>query len=148
MLSRMLTRAIKHRHFFRNTRGTAAIEFAIVAPVLILLMMGIIAYGFYFGAMHSLQQIAADAARTSIAGLDELEREDLARRFVETHADGYPFIDRRKIAVEVQDSSAGEQFTISLRYDAENLPIWNLLDSLPLPGKTMHRTSTIRNGGI
>ncbi|TIT07981.1 MAG: pilus assembly protein, partial [Mesorhizobium sp.] len=33
-------------------------------------------------------------------------------------------------------------------YDARELPIWNLLDSLPMPSMTIKRQSTIRVGGI
>jgi Flp pilus assembly protein TadG len=50
--------------------GASAVEFAIIAPVFILMIVGMLAYGIYFGAANSVQQIAADAARTSIAGLN------------------------------------------------------------------------------
>ncbi|GLS32839.1 TadE-like protein [Mesorhizobium albiziae] len=65
--------------FLRNTSATAAIEFALLFPIFILLFLGMIAYGIYFGASHSVQQIAADAARVAIAGLDETERQTLGR---------------------------------------------------------------------
>jgi Flp pilus assembly protein TadG len=110
--------------------------------------MGMIAYGIYFSAMHSLQQLAADAARASIAGLDEVERRGIVRSFLDVHADGYVFIDRDKLDVEVGDAAGGTQFVVRLRYDASHLPIWGLLDALPLPEKTILRTSTIRVGGI
>lgn len=133
----------------RDQSGTSAIEFAIVAPVFILLVFGMIAYGIYFGALHSVQQMAADAARTAIAGLDENERKTLAQRYIDLNADGYVFIDRKKLVVEVKDSDKdSEQFVVSLRYDASQLPIWNLLPMLPLPEKTISRSSTIRVGGI
>ena len=60
-------------HYSRRFRGdrsaTSAIEFAILSPLFIFFVMGMVAYGIYFGAAHSVQQIAADAARTAIAGL-------------------------------------------------------------------------------
>ena len=46
--------------------GTAVIEFAIVAPIFVLLVMGMVAYGIYFGASHSIAQISADAARVAL----------------------------------------------------------------------------------
>lgn len=58
------------RKLFRHQHGTAVIEFAILTPVYLLLLTGMLAYGIYFGAAHALQQLAADAARTAIAGLD------------------------------------------------------------------------------
>lgn len=136
-------------HVWRDRSGSSAIEFALVAPVFILLIMGMSAYGIYFGASHSVQQIAADAARTAIAGLNEAERRSLASDFVRINAAGYPFVDPRKLSVDTHDSAAdGSQFVVLLRYDASALPIWNLLSSLPLPSRIISRQSTIRVGGI
>jgi Flp pilus assembly protein TadG len=59
----------------RSDDGSSAVEFAILAPVFLLLVFGMIAYAIYFGTAHYIQQITADAARASIAGLDNDERE-------------------------------------------------------------------------
>ena len=129
--------------------GTSAVEFAILAPLFILLIMGMIAFGIYFGAMHSVQQIAADAARTAIAGLNETERQTLAQRFIDVNAGHYVFIDSSRLDVEVSDNPDDpQQFIVAIQYDARDLPIWRLLTSLPLPGTTISRSSTIRIGGI
>ena len=138
-----------NRKLLPSTDGTAAVEFAIVAPLFIFIVMGMIAYGIYFGAAHSVQQIAADAARTAIAGLDETERQTLAQHFIDTNAGGYTFIEADKIGVEVSDNpDDAQQFVVSVQYEADNLPIWRFLTHLPLPGKTISRSSTIRIGGI
>lgn len=129
--------------------GTSAIEFAIISPLFFLLLLGMVAYGIYFGASHSVQQIAADAARTAISGLDQTERQRLAQRFVRRHAAGYPFVDPEKLTVETRDDPADAmQFVVKVRYDARDLPIWNLLDNLPMPDMTIARNSTIRIGGV
>lgn len=138
-----------NRDFLPSASGTAAVEFAIVAPLFIFLVLGMIAYGIYFGAAHSVQQIAADAARTAIAGLDETERQTLANRFIDTNAGGYAFIEADKLEVEVNDNpDDAQQFVVSVEYNADNLPIWRFLTRLPLPGKMISRSSTIRIGGI
>lgn len=120
-----------------------------LAPLFILLLLGMVAYGIYFGASHSVQQIAADAARTAIPGLDQQERQSLVDGFVHRNARGYPFIDPQGLTVSAQDSSAdASQFVVSVRYNARNLPIWNLLADLPLPATVIARQSTIRIGGL
>jgi Flp pilus assembly protein TadG len=135
--------------FLHSNSGTSAIEFAIVAPIFILLVYGMIAYGIYFGALHSVQQMAADAARTAIGGLNESERKTLAQRYIDLNADGYVLIDKTKLTVDVKDNvNDSEQFVVSLSYDARQLPIWNLLPMLPMPEQTIKRSSTIRVGGI
>ena len=50
-----------------------------LAPIFVLLLPGMVAYGIYFGASHSVKQIAADAARTAIAGLNQTEAANLSR---------------------------------------------------------------------
>jgi len=135
---------------FRTSRaGTSAIEFAMLAPVFILFLFGMIAYGIYFGASHSVQQIAADAARTAIAGQSATERTNIVADFVARNASEYPFIDGSKLTVNAHDSTSdGNQFDVQVSYDARNLPIWNLLPDLPLPSTTIVFHSTIRVGGI
>lgn len=120
-----------------------------LAPLFILLLLALVAYGIYFGASHSVQQISADAARTAISGLDQEERQSLVENFIRSHAEGYPFIDTDGLTVVAADSVAdATQFVVSIHYDARNLPIWNLFTSLPLPDVVIARRSTIRLGGL
>ena len=140
---------IKLIRFSSDGAATSAIEFAMLAPIFVLMILGMSAYGIYFGASHSVQQIAADAARTAISGLDQSERQLLVTAFVQRNAHGYPFIDPAKLSVTARDSAADtDQFVVAVRYDARGLPIWNLLSDLPLPGTTITRSSTIRIGGL
>lgn len=137
------------RRFLHHSSGTTAVEFAMLAPLFILFLLGMVAYGIYFGASHSIQQIAADAARTALSGLDQPERQSLVDGFIHNYAGGYPFVDPAGLTVSAEDSSAdGTQFVVSVRYDARNLPIWNLLADLPLPDVVISRQSTIRIGGL
>jgi Flp pilus assembly protein TadG len=133
----------------RDQKGTSAVEFALLAPIFIMLFLGMAAYGIYFGASHSVQQLAADAARTAVAGLNATERSTLATNFISRNASGYPFVDPKKVTVEARDSAAdGSQFVVAVKYDASTLPIWKLFKGLPMPGMTISRQSTIRVGGI
>ena len=137
------------RNFGADARGTAAIEFAITGPLFLLLLFGMIAYGIYFGAAHSVQQIAADAARASVAGLDTEERRTLALRHIELNASDYVLLNREHIAVEVDDTvESANQFLVRIVYNARSLPIWNLYIPLPLPHSDIVRHSSIRVGGV
>lgn len=134
--------------FFRNRSGSAAVEFAIVAPVFILVLLTMIAYGIYLTAAYAVQQVAADAARTAIAGITKVEREALAKDFVDKSALNYIFLDKNNVNVRVGSDPANvNQFTVTVEYDATGLPIWSLY-SFALPDKTIRRFSTIRLGGI
>jgi len=133
----------------RDARGTAVIEFAILTPVFLLLLTGMLAYGIYFGAAHALQQLAADAARTAIAGLDAAERNALVEAFLARNAGDYMLIDRSRLEFEIGDHPHdANQYRVLLRYDASLLPIWNLYPPLPLPGRQIVYAASIRRGGL
>lgn len=134
---------------FRNDRGGAAVEFAILAPVYLMMLGGMLAYGLYFGAAHSLQQLAADAARISIAGLDSAERNRLVGAYLDRHAGGYMLLNRQYLTYSIGDDPADPtQYSVALRYDAIELPIWNLYPPLPMPSRFMVYGATIRQGGL
>lgn len=128
--------------------GSVAIEFAIISPLFILLVLGVVAYGIYFGAANSVQQLAADAARASIAGVNDTERAAIVHAYVMANSDDYIFIDSKKIATTVVPAAASSQYDVSVRYDSAALPLWNLYLPLPVPQKVITRKSTIRIGGL
>jgi len=137
------------QRFIRAADGAAALEFAILAPVFLLFGAGMLAYAIYFGAAHSLQQLAADAARISIAGLTASERTTLVGNFLDQNAGGYLLIDRSKLTYALTTAKADPtEYSVALRYDASALPIWNLYLPLPLPSRTIAYSSVIRMGGM
>ncbi|OHD06703.1 TadE/TadG family type IV pilus assembly protein [Sphingopyxis sp. RIFCSPHIGHO2_12_FULL_65_19] len=66
----------------RGERGAAIVEMALVLPLLLALLMGILTYGQYFMLAHNVQQAANDGARASIIGLDAADRRAVAGRAV------------------------------------------------------------------
>ncbi|MFK3779193.1 TadE/TadG family type IV pilus assembly protein [Agrobacterium sp. NPDC089420] len=132
---------------FRDRSGSSAVEFAIVAPIFFLVLLTMIAYGIYLMAAYSVQQVAADAARTAVAGLNTTERQQLARDFIARSNLGYAFMDKKRFTVDVAtDPANANQFTVKVEYDARDLPIWSLY-SYTLPEPVIRRFSTIRIGG-
>lgn len=66
----------------RGERGAAIVEMALVLPLLLALLIGILVYGQYFMLAHNVQQAANDGARASIIGLDAADRRAVAGRAV------------------------------------------------------------------
>jgi Flp pilus assembly protein TadG len=134
---------------FSDQTGASAVEFALVMPVFLLLVLGAMAYGIYFGAAHSIQQLAADAARIAVAGLDPNERHDLVRGYIEDHAGTYVLIDPARLSFSAAPSAIDpDQYVVEISYDATALPVWNIYPPVPMPGKTISYRSIIRNGGV
>src|SRR5690554_6850857 len=130
---------------FGDAGGASAVEFALLMPVFLLLVLGALAYGIYFGAAHSVQQLAADAARVAVAGINDCERSALARTYIEDNAASYVLIERDRLSVSAAQSPRDPaQFLVELAYDASALPVWNIYPPVPMPGKTIRYVSTIR----
>ena len=85
--------------FLRDTRAVSAVEFALLAPVMILLLVGTIAYGLLFSTHISLQQLTAEAARSSIAGLSGDERAAIVEAHVADTLPRYFLIDPERASV-------------------------------------------------
>ncbi len=137
---------VRTKRYARDTGGNAAIEFAIIGPVLVLLLMGIFTYGGYFLTAHTVQQMANDAARSAIAGLDDSERLMLARDSAlasltnQTHMRGA--ISRLELRRD------GANIAVDVTYDASEDLYWSFESLLPVPAPQISRTATIRLGGV
>lgn len=130
----------------RNERGSAAVEFAIIGPVLILMMLGIFTYGGYFLTAHTIQQITNDAARAAIAGLDDAERAQLARDAFTAGLLQQDFLRGEVNAFDV--ATRDGLLSVRVTYDASEDVYWSFESLLPVPTPTITRAASIRLGGM
>lgn len=103
----------------RRDGGAAALEFALVIPVLILLLVGIIEFGFMFQAQLALTHAAREGARMAAVG-----------RWDATEVTNRAFPIVPAIATSPSPPSgalSGQAITITLTYDYD----WRFL---PVPG--------------
>ncbi|MBU1211418.1 MAG: pilus assembly protein [Alphaproteobacteria bacterium] len=135
--------------FIGSRSGASAVEFAVIAPAFILMLVGMLCYGLYFSTSHGVAQLAADAARASVAGLSATERTQIATTHVRERAGDYMFIDATKVVVDAGPSQDdATQFKIAVRYDASALPIWVFSGLLPLPERNIVKVASIKTGGF
>lgn len=128
--------------------GASAVEFAVVFPIFLLMTLAILAYGIYFGAAHSVQQLAADAARSSVPGLNEAERTQLTHSYVSNNAASYPLLVANKVTVTTASGAATpDDMVVTVRYDSSALPIWGFRTLFPLPSPIIERVAVIHRGG-
>lgn len=128
----------------RDRRGVAAVEFALVCPILIFLMIGMIVWGGWFWLAHSVQSIASEAARAAVAGLDPAERESLARSAVVRLVEGTG-VTAAQLSVRVR--AEDDLIRVDVAYDAADHPVLILADLVPAPPRVIERTASIRTGG-
>ena len=129
-------------------RGASAVEFALIMPVFLLILVGTLCYGLYFGAAHSVQQLAAEAARATVPGLTPEERSALAQDSVTSALPRYALLNADRVAVSVGTNPGDpDLFDVRVTYDASDMGIWAFEGLLPLPPKTIARDSVVRRGG-
>lgn len=132
----------------RHEGGTSAIEFAFIAPVLLLLLFGIMGYGYVFGIYHSVQQMAAEAARSSVAGMSDAERAQIARAYVAANAGAYAFIDPAKVKVRTGQTGPQQQgFEVAVSYDMSGSVYDQLSRLASLPQPLIERRAVVQRGG-
>lgn len=125
--------------------GATAVEFALLSPVLVLMLAGISGYGGYFWISHSVQQLANDAARAAVAGLDTTERTSLAQQAVSSETGGYSALDGSRVTTILNVNASA--LTVSVTYDASGSPFWAMRGLAPMPSTTVVRQAVIRLGG-
>lgn len=136
---------LKLKQFLRNTAGTSAVEFAILAPIFIAGLFSMIGYSIYLSTSTSIQQVTAEAARAAVAGLSARERQTLAEQATSMAVKDLAFIDPKKIKVTISGQET-DRYTVQVSYDASELPIWSLFTYAFPNSKSISRTAVMRVG--
>jgi Flp pilus assembly protein TadG len=126
----------------RDRRGAAIVEMALVLPLFLTLLMGIVTYGEWFFTAHGVQQAANDAARATIGGLNATERATIAASSAQTSLRRAGALNPDGVSVQVDDD--GSTLVVHLSYDASRDPLLHISPFLPSPGTTIQRSAAIR----
>ena len=131
----------------RCQKGIAALEFALVAPALLMLIFAIIIYSFWFSALLGVRHAAAEGARAAMAGLSSSERTDLARARAQAVINGYGTLLGSGGTPDIQAQPDGiGQFKVQVRYDMSGSPLIRYASFVPLPSTTLGATVIVTNG--
>jgi Flp pilus assembly protein TadG len=126
-------------------RGASALEFALVAPIFCILLLGITSWGGYLWMSHSLQQLVNDSARAAVGGLDATERSSLAQAALTGEIKAFAFIDPAAATMTVQEADGAVSLT--LRYNATGSPFFAINGLMPMPSPNMSLKAASRLGG-
>jgi Flp pilus assembly protein TadG len=134
--------------FIDCKRGVSAVEFALLVPLFITIVFGIVVFGSYLTMVHDVQQLAAEAARSSVAGVTDTERNGLATSYVSANAPIYPLLLPNKLTVNAAPSpSNANVYIVTVNYDASGSFIYSL-PFVPSPPSTIARSAAIPYGGF
>jgi len=133
---------------FRCRSGASAVEFALMLPLFLAFIFGIIVFGSYLAMVHGVQQLAAEAARSSVAGMTNTERNSLATSYVAANASTYPLLVPGNLTVSAAPSpSNANVYVVTVNYNAAGNFIYQL-PFVPAPASTIVRSAAIQYGGF
>ena len=125
----------------------AALEFALVAPALLMLVFSIIIYSFWFAALLGVRHAAAEGARAAMAGLSSDERSTLARTRAQSVVDGYGTLLSSGGTPQIEAGADGTGlFKVEVRYNMSNSPLMRYASFIPMPSSTLAATVIVTNG--
>lgn len=125
----------------QDRAGSMVVEAAFALPLLITLMIGIVSYGIWLMAAHSVQEAANHAARAAIAGINQAERDSLVDASLDNGLLANGTVDAERVTVTT--SLDGAYYTVSIRYDAANSGIF-ASGLIPLPDEIIERDAVVR----
>jgi Flp pilus assembly protein TadG len=131
--------------FTRARDGNVAIEFAFIAPVFLMMLLGIVSYGGYFLLAHNIQELANDSARAALPGLTVAERQQLAQAQLTTELTDYGMLTPALASASYSGDTNG--YTVSISYNASKSGFWAASALVPMPSSTIVRSATIKLGG-
>lgn len=139
---------MKHlRRVLACDKGMAALEFALIAPALLMLVFAIIIYSFWFSALMGVRHAAAEGARAAMAGMSTVERTALARDRAQAVIDGYGALLSSGSAPQIDAGADGTgMFRVSVSYDMSGSTLLRYAAFVPMPPTVLDATVVVTNG--
>ena len=103
----------KNQRFLRNSDGAAALEFAIVGPIFLMMLFGLFHLGAYFFGLHQAQRASEQTAR-EVRLLDMPEKDEILE-LLKTNAKS-PIGGKYEADVQLIDKFGGTYAEISVNY--------------------------------
>jgi Flp pilus assembly protein TadG len=107
----------------RRERGASAVEMALVAPFLLILLLGIIEFGFLFGEYNELRHAVREGARYAAVSEPDLngggvDETDVVLKICNSLGLGAPTVD---IVLSRTGTAIGDVATVQVTLDTESL---------------------------
>lgn len=117
------------------------VETAILLPIMIVLVVGMVSFGTFFMTAHGIQEAANEGSRAALAGLDDAERQTLASGGASSAIAVAAGVDRNRVTTT--SARSGSYFTVTVTYTPAD-PNWLTYGLLPMRVTAITRQSTVR----
>lgn len=136
---------IRIRQHLQRQDGVAAIEFAIVSMVFLVILFGILTYGYIYGMDQSMNHAAEEGARAAIATTTEAAAITTAHDTAYSRLHSYqPSLQSGDVVATVADCDSGFRcITVTITYPWSTRPIIPRFVGLPTPSQIV-ATATVQ----
>jgi len=128
---------IKRHGIMKNEKGASAVEFALILPILVILVFGIIEFGIAYNNYISITHAAREGARLAAVNMDEIEGIAWFENRVRESA---PSVTIESITLSGQDGVIGDSVAVTVTGEVLNIEI-PLVGSWPVQ---LASTATLR----
>jgi len=111
---------IRRHRIIKSEKGASAVEFAIILPILIILVFGIVEFGIAYNNYIALTHAAREGARLAAVNMDEiLGIEEFENRIKESA----PSVSIESITLSGQDGNIGDSVAVTVTGEVLNIEI-------------------------
>lgn len=148
-MSGNLSDALSHarracRRFGAARGGAAALEMALVAPILLLLLCGTAGLGLFITYVHEVQELASSASRAAVAGLTAADRDSIAQSYVAAAVANSALLPAGDVVCTTATSgNPATSYVVTITFSLQHTPVPVLAAFLGLNLVTVTRSSTI-----
>jgi Flp pilus assembly protein TadG len=119
--------AVQRRLRPRAERGAAAVEFAIILPVLVLIVFGIVQFSIQYNRQQGLHAAAREGAR--LASLPQTTQDEIGDRVTDAlegiSFDTSPTVSVSPSATQPCDQRSGETVVVTVQTTSDvDIPLW------------------------
>jgi len=111
---------IRRNRIIKNEKGASAVEFALILPILIILVFGIVQFGIAYNNYIALTHATREGARLAAVNMDEiLGIEEFENRIKESA----PSVSIESITLSGQDGNIGDSVAVTVTGEVLNIEI-------------------------
>lgn len=118
----------------RNDRGQALVEFALILPILLILIMGIVQFGLVLNAYITIENASREGARRGIVGSSDTEIKNL---IIATS----PNLEERNITVNITPNVGSRKSGDTLKVEI----VYNYNLSVPIISNIFNKVVTLKS---
>nr|WP_137678375.1 TadE/TadG family type IV pilus assembly protein [Parerythrobacter lutipelagi] len=135
-----MMRALKMKRFRHDVRGAIAVEFALLAPLLITMMIGVFQMGVYMQNYNAVRSLASDSARYTMIEYqrgNEIDNETIRSVLLGDAVNAPYFLDTDRLVITVTTADTSrvtdaKEINVAISYTLEDF-----LPFVELPQQTL-----------